>query len=142
MNRHTKLAIIISPFLAIGGYIAAGYYADSQMNKERFLPLAQEGECQLQQGDCKLNNGQFQINLARKNEGIHLTTTHPIDHAVISLIDNATQKEKLYPLKHTINRGNWLLATNDFKHVTSQKIRLLITISKTSYLAEIPVNIN
>lgn len=142
LNKHTKLAIIIAPFLAIGGYIAAGYYSDAQMNKERFLNLVQEGTCQLQQGDCKLHNGAFQINLAQKDAGIHLTTTHPIDHAVISLVDVSNHKEKLYPLKQTTNRGNWLLAAHAFQQVKSEKIRVLITISKTSYLAEIMVNVN
>jgi hypothetical protein len=98
MNKHTKTAFIIAPFLAIGGYIAAGYYADVQINKERALTLSPHGQCQIKQGHCILSNGQLQVRLSQTAVGIDLATTHPIDHAVISLVDSHNN-EKLYRLK-------------------------------------------
>jgi len=136
MNKHTKTALIIAPFLAIGGYIAAGYYADIQINKERTFVLSPQGQCQIKQGNCLLSNGQLHVRLSQTAAGIDLATTHPIEHAVISLVD-ASNKEKLYHLKQTTNRLNWQLAAEQFEHRSTEKLRLLLTISKTSYLAEI-----
>lgn len=139
MNKHTKTALIIAPFLAIGGYIAAGYYADIQINKERILALSYEGECQIKQSNCMLSNGQLQVRLSQTAVSIDLATTHPIDYAVISLVDN-DNKEKLYRLKQTTNRLNWRLAVSPLEMRSAEKLRLLLTISKTSYLAEIIFN--
>ena len=143
MNKHTKLALILAPFLTIGGYIAAGYYADMQTGKEQFLKLIPENECKITQGDCKMANGKFRLNLASKEEGIHLATTHPIDHAVISLATGSS-KEKLYKLDQNKDRLNWKSESellrqtlNNASHDGTLKIRLLLTIRKTSYLAEI-----
>ncbi len=139
MNKHTKTALIIAPFLAIGGYIVAGYYADIQINKERTLALSPQGECQIKQGNCILSNGQLQVRLSQTAIGIDLATTHPIDHAVISFV-NADHKEKLYRLKQTTNRLNWQLTASQREMRSAEKLRLLLTISKTSYLAEIVFN--
>jgi hypothetical protein len=139
MNKHTKTALIIAPFLAIGGYIVAGYYADIQINKERVLALFPQGQCQIKQGNCILSNGQLQIRLSQTAVGIDLATTHPIDHAVISLVD-ANNKEKLHRLKQTTNRLNWQLAASPHETRSAKTLRLLLTISKTSYLAEIVFN--
>lgn len=139
MNKHKKTAIIIAPFLAIGGYVAAGYYADAQVNKEQFLRLVPEGECKLLEGKCKFSSGKFLINLEQKEGMTHLATTHPIDHAVISLV-KGTEKEKLYKLKKNKNRLNWMVETNltsSSNNNSVQKIRLLLTINKVSYLGEI-----
>lgn len=140
MNKHTKVALIIAPFLAIGGYIAAGYYADKQINKERFLPLSTQDECQIKQQSCLLSNGQLQVRLSQTTTGIQLATTHPIDHVVISLV-SANNQEKLYPLKQANDndRLNWQLNADQFAHKQAEKFRLLLTISKSSYFAEINV---
>ncbi len=139
MNKYTKTALIIAPFLAIGGYIAAGYYADLQINKERVFALFPQGQCQIKQGNCLLSNGQLQVRLSQTAIGIDLATTHPIDHAVISLVGDRNN-EKLYRLKQTTNRLNWQLAADQFEYRSTEKLRLLLTISKTSYLAEIVFN--
>ena len=34
MNKHKKLALIVAPFLLIGGYVAADYYAAAQARAE------------------------------------------------------------------------------------------------------------
>ncbi len=136
MNKHTKLAVMLAPFLAIGGYIASGYYVDEQNKKERFLKLESQGECKILQGNCELTNGKFRLNISQKEGITHLATTHPIDHAVISLVlDN--QQEKLYKLVENKDRFNWQTKTD---LSDKSKIRLLITISKTSYLAELDIN--
>lgn len=139
MNKHTKIAVIIAPFLALGGYIAAGYYADTQMKKEHVLLLSSQGRCQIEQGNCILHNGQLRVNLSQTTTGITLATTHFINHAVISFVD-ASNKEQLYRLKKTSNPLNWKLSIHQFdaiKYTQAKKLRLLLIINKASYLAEI-----
>ena len=139
MNKHQRIAMITAPFLAIGGYVAAGFYADSQGDKEQFLKLTPEGECKLLDGKCKFSSGKFLINLEQKGGMTHLATTHPLDHAVISLV-KGTDKEKLYKLKKNKDRLNWMIETDLSSSANSnsaQKIRILLTIKKMSYLGEI-----
>ncbi len=140
MNKHTKLAIVIAPFLAIGGYIATGYYADAKMKKafgkERYLQLAVQGKCQIKAGSCKMKNGDFLLNLEQTPQGIHLATTHPISNAVISLVSDNNQ-EKLYKLKQDKNALNWQMDVDSKQLQEARSVRLMLMINKVSYLAEV-----
>jgi len=140
MNKHTRLAIIIAPFLAIGGYIAAGYYADAKMKKlfgkERYLKLVSQGKCDIKAGDCKLGNGEFLLNLAENKQGIRLATTHPVSNVVISLL-RKNKPEKLYKLTQDNNARNWRLQLDPTQLENIDKLRLMIMINKVSYLGEV-----
>ena len=35
MNRHTKLALFVVPFLLLGGYIVSDYYIEHQAEQEK-----------------------------------------------------------------------------------------------------------
>lgn len=143
MNKHTKLAIVIAPFLAIGGYIAAGYYADAKMKKqfgeERYLKLAPQGKCEIKSGECKLGNGDFLLNLAENKQGIKLATTHPVSNVVISLVykKQDAQPEKLYKLKQDGDALNWRMQVDSSALQNVDKLRLMVMINKVSYLGEI-----
>ena len=39
MNRHTKLALMVAPFLAILGYIGADFYEEDQASQEKIIQL-------------------------------------------------------------------------------------------------------
>ena len=140
MNKHTKLAIIIAPFLAIGSYVATGYYADAKMKKqfsqERYLQLSIEGKCQIKSGNCKMKNGDFLLNLKQTPNGIHLATTHPITHAVISLVTDKNQ-EKLYKLKQNTDALNWQMDVDLKQLQDARTLRLMLMINKVSYLGEV-----
>ncbi len=140
MNKHTKLAIVIAPFLAIGSYIATGYYADAKMQKafgkERYLKLLPQGKCQIRAGNCKMKNGDFRLNLEQTPQGIHLATTHPISNAVISLVTDINQ-EKLYKLKQDKNALNWQMDVDATQLQNAHNLRLLLMINKVSYLGEV-----
>jgi len=144
MNKHTKTAIVIAPFLAIGGYIATGYYADAKMEKafgkERYLKLAVQGKCQIKAGSCKMKNGEFLLNLEETPEGIHLATTHPISNAVISLVTDKNQ-EKLYKLKQNKDALNWQVDVEPKQLQDARTVRLMLMINKVSYLGEVEADI-
>ena len=140
MNKHTKLAIMIAPFLAIGSYIATGYYVDTKMKKqfseERYLKLSLQGKCQISIGNCKMKNGDFLLNLKQKPDGIHLATTHPISNAVISLVTDKNQ-EKLYKLQQNKDALNWQVEVDPKRLQNVHVLRLMLMINKVSYLGEV-----
>jgi len=129
----------MAPFLAIGGYIASGFYMDYQLEKERMLPLKTQGECQIMAGNCKLSNGKFLVTIADTEGHTQLTTTHPVDSAIISLVPSETD-ERLFPMEKAENPLNWTadtdLATIFQNDISSLKLRLVITIKNTTYLGE------
>ena len=40
MNKHTKLAFMVAPFLAIIGFIGADYYEESQADDYKIIQLS------------------------------------------------------------------------------------------------------
>ncbi len=66
MNRHLKIAFIIAPFLAIGGYALIDQYQYSQQIKQAkaLYPLVVQGACRLRDdGGCLLRHDTLQVEL-------------------------------------------------------------------------------
>ena len=139
MNKHTKLAILLVPFLTIGGFVAAGYYSDHQKEKTTMHLLEPQGECNVVAEDCKLGNGDLLLNIASRKGMILLATTHAIDSAVVAFVPEGTD-EQLYPMKQGENAHNWIAEAKPLdavlKSTPSLKMRLLVTIKNTTYLSE------
>lgn len=75
MNRHLKIAIIVAPFLSIGGYALVDQYQYyQQQNQAKALyPLEVAGDCNLVRG-CELHNANLSISIdgSRQGDGIRL----------------------------------------------------------------------
>lgn len=67
MNRHQKLAIVIAPFLGIGGYVAADYYMIAQEREAAAQPklyqLEAQGDCNLHTVSCVLRQDDLSLTL-------------------------------------------------------------------------------
>ena len=45
MNRHTKVALMVAPFLILGGYIASDFYLENKADQERVFNMVPFGHC-------------------------------------------------------------------------------------------------
>ena len=45
MNKHTRLAFMVAPILAVIGYIGADYYKEAEAEMTKIIQLVPEGHC-------------------------------------------------------------------------------------------------
>lgn len=66
MNRHLKIAFIVAPFLAIGGYALVDQYKYYQVKKQvkSLFPLEVNGDCILLGEGCRLTNPALKLKLS------------------------------------------------------------------------------
>ncbi|RKF13762.1 hypothetical protein DBZ36_18505 [Alginatibacterium sediminis] len=139
MNRHTKVALMVAPFLILGGYIAAEFYLDYQAKQERIYVMKPLGHCDVINQKCVLESGEFQINVSDKDGVTEINSTFPLDTATLFLVDS-TDKATPYPLGMQQSPYYWqsptelrALAPNPGD---SYKLRIIATIKGGRYLGE------
>ena len=137
MNRHTKVAIFVAPFLLLGGYIASDYYLEYKAQQKRVFQLVPEGHCDVINQKCVLKSGEFKVNVYDEAGDTHVNSTFPIDKAVLFIVDKEVRgyemqmKESPYywhhqtPLREKIsNKGQ------------KQKLRVIVNIKGGQYISE------
>ena len=118
MNRQTKLAIVIAPFLAIGGYIATGYFLKGEeQDDEQLLKLQLNEACNLSTVPCKLSAEGLSLELSDNNGTTRLVSSYPLERVMISFLDQAGT-ESLHQLKPDRQHLSWE-ATTDFPRIQS-----------------------
>ncbi|MDO6461978.1 hypothetical protein Q4485_14805 [Granulosicoccaceae sp. 1_MG-2023] len=85
MNKHTKLAIILAPFLAIGGYIASDIFlTKKQESTGQYLTLNQKTPCDLVNTPCDFEADRLSLTLRHENGKTILESTFPLTRAVVA----------------------------------------------------------
>jgi len=142
MNRHTKVAIIVFPFLLLGGYIAAGYFRDYQANQDSVTQLFPEGACDVLNQHCVLKSGEFKINVYDDNGQTWVNSTFPLDKATLFLVE-ADKTVTTYVMTMSDNPYYWQASTplraRLMEHRDSDdyyKIRLIAEIKGGKYISE------
>lgn len=138
MNRHTKVAIFIAPFLVVGGYIAADYYAQEKAKSRNLFELSLEGQCNLLRNSCILKNKQLTLTLSNKNNITQIETNHPLEEIAISFVDK-DNKEIRYQMTANNNKQSWYsetLASSLLRQSPELKIRLISLVNKAYYFSE------
>lgn len=142
MTRDKKIALFIAPFLLIGGYIAADYYAEykaaEQAKQKRIYELSLQGTCDISKNSCLLSNDNLQLELS-DNEGItSLKSSYPLDSVTFSYLD-AARREQSYQFTQAMDRQHWQQATklSTLSHQgSSLTLRLIVTINTAYYFSE------
>ncbi len=139
MNRDTKLAIVLAPFLLIGGYIASDYYIENYATEPRIFALSPQGQCTPFSGDCILQSGDFQINITDQQGVTRSNTSYPVDTVAISLV-YSNGKEIIYGLDKTVNEQYWERKTDLRTAFTinknAEKMRVVVQRKGNTYLSE------
>jgi len=138
MNRHTKIAIFIAPFLLVGGYIAADYYAQEQDKNRNLFKLSLEGHCNLLKYPCILKNKQLTLTLSNKNNVTKIESNHPLEKIVLSFVDK-DNNETRFQMTANRNRQLWhseTLASPILRQSSEFKIRLIGFVNQGYYFSE------
>lgn len=139
MNKHTKMAFMVAPFLAIFGFIGADFYEESKADDSKIIQLALEGHCDIINQSCLLKSGEFKINIADKAGVTEINSTFPLDSATLFLVDKS-DKMTPYPLGMKQSpyywRNNTPLSTLVANKGDSYKLRLIAKIKGGQYISE------
>jgi len=139
-NRHVKLAVILAPLLAIGGYILAGVILDEKIEKQPGTAKAMtlQPDCHLLTDVCELLHREIAANIViEEKQGkylVYLATSVPVRRALLSIGDTDPAI--------MVTRGTakaWKLVLQ--QPITERTpVRLVLIGDKHQYFAEIPAN--
>ncbi len=142
MNRHTKMAILIFPFLLIGGYIASGYYMEHQADQSKIIQLHPKEGCDVLNQACILGAGEFKINVYDVDGMTQVNSTFPLDKATLFLVDDEGVATP-YPMNMADSPYYWKIETELRQLVKSDrfandfyKLRLIAEIKGGRYISE------
>jgi hypothetical protein len=139
MNKHTKLAFMVAPFLAIFGFIGADFYEESQANDNKIIQLSPEGHCDIVNKSCVLTSGEFKVSVSDAAGVTEINSTFPLDSATLFLVDKS-DKMTPYPLGMKESPYYWYSNTPIGKLTAnkgdSYKLRLIAKIKGGQYISE------
>lgn len=139
MNKDKKLAIIIAPFLLVGGYVASDYYIESRANETKIFELSSDGRCEMFSANCILQSGGMQVNITDDTGVTRANTSFPVDTVAISLVYNSG-KEIIYGLEQAANPQYWERKTDIRQALTQEqsatRLRLVIKRKGSTYFSE------
>ena len=140
MNRHKLAAILMTPFLAIAGYFAAGYFFEQ---KPPMRTLISENECRILENACVLKTAGLAITLgadktlhAGESSTVQLISSAKIDDVLVSF---AAKNEKSQPFRLKESEPNhWsaVVKVSDQANSDKLQLRLLTGFNGAIYFAE------
>lgn len=146
MNKHQKIAVLIAPFLMIGGYIAADYYLlskytsldkqseplDKKVKKQPAHRLVLKQTCELSKSPCVLTKDALAVtlSLSASKQILYVVTNHPADGVQLAL--NTAEPKSLTRLD---NHQYWKISNPSGLDIN--KLRLAASINQHLYYAEI-----
>ena len=142
MTRDKKIALFIAPFLIIGGYIAADYYAiyklTEQQQQKKLFQLSLQGKCDVSKNNCLFSNDKLQLALSDTEGLTSIKSSQALDSVSFSYLD-AAKNEHSYQFNQGIDKQHWGKLTPLSKlsrENLSVTLRLIVTINTTYYFSE------
>ncbi|KXO12476.1 hypothetical protein AKG98_3669 [Moritella sp. JT01] len=138
MNKHTKVAVLVAPLLAVLGYIASDYFIENDADKTKLITLIPESSCEVLVGGCVLISGNFKVNVFDKAGSTVVNSTFPLDEAVLFLV-NEDNTATAFPLSQVQSNYYWQAQTplrELARTSTSYKLRLIASIKGGDYISE------
>ncbi len=139
MNRHTKLALLLAPFLILGGFVLSDLYLEHQASQQKIIQLVPFGHCDVKNQHCVLKSGEFEVNVMDTNGITTVNSTYPLDTATLFLVNKHNQadyfqlgmKDSPYYWHRETPLGEYIANKGD-----SYKLRLILEIKGGKYIAE------
>lgn len=138
MNKHTKVAVLVAPLLAVLGYVASDYFIENDADESKLITLVPESSCAVLAGECVLISGDFKINVFDKAGITVVNSTFPLDEAVLFLV-NDDNSATAYPLTQVQSNYYWQVQTplRELAATSaSYKLRLIASIKGGNYISE------
>jgi len=140
MNKHTKLAMYVAPFLIIGGYVLTDFYLEDEAAEQRVYELKSDGNCDVLNKSCIISAGDFKVSVYDETGTTFINATHPLSSAVLFVIDQQDQG-KAY--KMTMDKNSlyyWKVETNVSELINSTpsvKLRVIVVMNGDKYYQEL-----
>ena len=140
MNKHTKLAVLIAPFLMVFGFIASDYYLNAtQVKKVIFVDLV--GKCQLAQKPCIFNAGELTLSLVQQGEKMIVNSTYALQSLIFFVVTDDEKVAKPIVFSAKENYFYWQGMLNLQKNSDKPyQIRFIATIDGHQYISEFLAN--
>lgn len=128
MNPHLKIAFIIAPILAIGGYGIAEFYY-TQFTKAVTAPS--QTQCKILKNPCTLTRGDLSLilslhkNQENKLNGIKLDSNHGLNGLFLGWVSHNKTEHAPQPMT-ALTRQNWVITDNQMLNTNLQKRKDLI----------------
>ena len=139
MNRDKKIAIILAPFLLVGGWVATDLYEESRSDPTQLFELTAAGDCRLFDGDCILQSGDMQVNVTDTGGLTRINSSFPADRVALSLVYRDGQ-ETIYEFEQLANPQYWQRQTEiRGAMVGSDKVsrlRIVVGVKGKNFLGE------
>ncbi len=139
MNRHTKMALMVAPFLILGGYIASDFYVENKANQKRVFNMVPFGHCDVINQKCILKSGDFEVNIYDNDGKTTVNSTFPLDSATLFLV-SAESQVNAYPLGMSSSPYYWQSQTPLRQEISNKggkyKLRVIANIKGGQYIAE------
>jgi len=139
MNKHSKLALLVAPFLILGGYIASDFYIESEAEKKRVFQMEPSGNCDVINKSCILKSGEFEVNIYDEGGITTVNSTFPLDTATLFLVSK-TEEVTVHPLGMIDSAYYWKSPTALRQLVSAKgskyKLRLIANIKGGQYISE------
>ncbi|WP_371186634.1 hypothetical protein [Thalassotalea maritima] len=110
MNRHTKVAIFIAPFLLLGGYIAADYWAKHTKGGGVYQ-LTPEPGCDVVGDACLLQSGDLKIKLTQQANLTKINTTFAMDELTLMVVKSG-EVTRVFPMQMQDSPFYWQSETH------------------------------
>jgi hypothetical protein len=139
VNKHTKIAILIAPILAVLGFAATDMYSEHEASEKRIFNMQVQDQCDIKAEKCILKSKDFLLSFSNKDGNTVVNSTYPLDTATLFLVDN-TGEATGYPLGMNTSPYYWRAKTDlgQLLNTTgaSQKLRIIANIKGGSYISE------
>lgn len=145
MNKHTKIAILVAPVLAVLGYAATDMYSEHQAAEKRVFVMQPQAPCDIKAEKCVLQSGEFLLSFSDKNGETVINSTYPLDTATLFIVDNQDDATG-YQLGMSTSPYYWRAKTDLGERISatgsSQKMRIIANIKGGSYISEFTTKTN
>lgn len=147
MNKHTTIAILIAPFLALGGYILADIYSNNNEDTDTDKKLVVTNECRPVNNQCEILGVGMEMRLKFESTPsyqrllpIELISETSLDDVAMSLV---IAGEELAPVKmqDTGDKKRWTIEImpNSTPSASNIRVRLAVSYKAALHLADFPV---
>ena len=148
MNRHLKIAFVVAPFLAIGGYALVDQYQYSRQREQAkaLYPLEVVGECRLRPaGGCLLRHPLLTVRLKttdRRADGalmVRLESDRPLAGGKLGY-GRGGEAVPQRSLQRAGDDGQWRvsIAASDLTAADRLDLRMVLVSDGRIFIAEVP----
>lgn len=146
MNKHKMIAILIAPFLALGGYILADIYStnkDADSDKKLFVT----GVCKPVMNQCEILGVGLEMHLKfevtpkiQRLLPVRLSSKRSLDDVAVSLVISGVEQEPM-KMRNIDGKKNWVIDLMPFEKITPDNlmVRLVVSYKAALHLVEIPI---